>query len=156
MLFVKFLLGAAIVAFCTFLGYLFAGKYRARKSFFFEANAFNEKFLAELKFSRKPVGEFFKTVNAQGDFARLTEAAEAGGAAAPDFSFLSKSEKDFVSEYFSMLGKGDSASQLGYFSAQEQILKEKLFKSEKEAKERSELYTKLGLLFGLAFVILIV
>ena len=55
-----------------------------------------------------------------------------------------------------MLGRGDAQSQQSCFSAQKAILEEKKADSEREAKTRGELYLKLGLLAGLALVILIV
>ena len=55
-----------------------------------------------------------------------------------------------------MLGKGDAFSQKGYFEMQKSALEEKKTKSTAEAKRHGELYLKLGLLAGLAIVILIV
>ena len=57
---------------------------------------------------------------------------------------------------FSMLGTGDALSQKNYFSAQTAALTRKRENGVKEAKSRGELYVKLGLLAGLAAVILIV
>ena len=61
-----------------------------------------------------------------------------------------------IEDYFFMLGKGDSASQKGYFSS----LKDTLVKLENEtkieAKRYGDLYLKIGFLFGLLVLILIV
>lgn len=156
MLWLKFLLGGLSIAFCTLLGYLAAGKDRQRSKFYLALNTLNEKYLAELKFSRKPLGEFLAACNFSGDFCEFLNAFERTRTLCPDLSYLNKDEKAEIAEFFSMLGKGDSASQLGYFSAQAETVKKKSEKLFKEAKERSELYVKLGLLAGLAFVILII
>ena len=71
-------------------------------------------------------------------------------------SFLSEEEKREALAYFGQLGRGDSRSQLGYFEGKRSALLSKKERAEKDAKERGELYLKLGLLAGLAFVILIV
>ena len=69
---------------------------------------------------------------------------------------IPKEEWKEYGDYFSMLGKGDTVSQKNYFSSRKAILEEKKAVCEKECKTRNELYIKLGLLAGLAFVILIV
>lgn len=145
-----------MIAFCTLLGYLAAGKYRARKSFFSQMNALNEKFLAELKFARKPLKEFLADCSFEGDFNAFIKDFEQNRISAPAVSYLTQAEKEYAAAYFSMLGKGDSHSQLGYFTAQKDPLTQKCDQLEKEAKERGELYLKLGLLSGLAFVILVI
>ncbi len=156
MLWLKFVLGGLIIAFCTLLGYLAAGKFRARKSFFSQMNTLNEKFLAELKFARKPVKEFLADCAFQGDFGDLVKDFEQSRAPEWKFSYLTGTEKELAAEYFSMLGKGDSHSQLGYFTAQAETLRKMSEDAMKEAREKGELYLKLGLLAGLAFVILVV
>ena len=55
-----------------------------------------------------------------------------------------------------MLGKGDAQSQSVFFAAKRAALQQRREESEKEAKARGALYLKLGLLAGLAFVILII
>lgn len=156
MLWLKFVLGALIIAFCTLLGYFAAGKYRSRRSFFSQLNAFNEKYLAELKFSRKPLSLFLKEFSFSGDMAATFEEFQKSRAIKVDYPYLTEAEKSFAAEYLSMLGKGDSHSQSGYFSAQAAGLSESKKKSENDAKSYTDLYVKLGLLAGLAFVILIV
>ena len=152
---IKILLCMAIVAFCTALGYFFAEKYRARRRFFSQFCAFNERFLNELEFERKPVSAFLKSYEYTGDF----------GKAVKDFAekrqksgvrYLTTAEKALFEDYFSMLGRGDALSQKNYFGARKGTLAEKKTETEKEAKSRSDLYLKLGLLSGLAIVILII
>ncbi len=156
MLWIKFVLGILIVLFCTFLGYLFAAKYRERKSFFAQMYELNEKYLAELKYARKPLAKFLSDMNFKGDFAQVIKGFTADRSISLKYSYLSKEEQAEAEEYLKMLGRGDSHSQNGYFSAQSEELLARKNKSEKEAKSYTDLYLKLGLLAGLAFVILIV
>ena len=156
MIWLKFVLGGLIIAVCTLLGWFASAKYRARKSFFGQLCSLNEKYLAELKFARKPLSQFLSENHFTGDFEKTIAEFIKNHNVKIEYSYLTQAEKEFVGEYLSMLGKGDSHSQSGFFSAQMEELSTKKQKCEKEAKTCGELYLKLGLLAGLAFVILIV
>ena len=156
MLWIKFITGAFVVAFCVFLGYLAGAKHRNRKKFFAQLVLFNERYLTELSYARKPLSTFLREYPYSGDFGKAVNAFAEHRVTEPKLSYLTKEEKKMCADYFGMLGKGDAVSQKGYYSAQKGELEEKKAASEKEAKKRSELYLKLGLLAGLAFVILIV
>ena len=62
----KFLLGVAIIAFTTFCGYLLGKKYRIKKQFFLQLNEFNERFLSEIAYYRRPLREFIAGYAYQG------------------------------------------------------------------------------------------
>lgn len=150
----KLLLAGLSVAFCTLLGYLAAEKYRARKRFFTAMNTFNEKYLSELRFSRKPLPVFLKENHFSGEFATMLTSYPERKTDVERY-FLTAEERQQVKNYFEMLGRGDSHTQSGFFEAQQPQLAEAQKSCEKEAKERGALYLKLGLLAGFAFVILI-
>ena len=76
----KILICIAVIAFFTGLGYLISGKYRARKKFYTQFCAFNERYLNELTFTRKPLSSFLKEFEYTGDFGKTIEAAEKIGA----------------------------------------------------------------------------
>lgn len=152
----KFLVCICIVAFCIFLGYLAASKYRFRKKFFSQFAVFNERYLTELCYARKPLSDFLREYEYSGDFAKTVSTFVQQRVIESKLSYLTKDEKKLCADYFGMLGKGDAVSQKSYFSAQKGELSEKKTSCENEAKSRGELYLKLGLLAGLAFVILIV
>ena len=59
-------------------------------------------------------------------------------------------------QHLAQLGRGDARSQHDFFGIRRSTLVEKKGICVKQAKEKGELYLKLGLLAGLAFVILIV
>ena len=162
----KFLLGIVIVAFTSFCGYLLSKKYRIRKLFFTQFREFNDRFLNEMTYYRRPLAEFFTKYHYKGEFAFLLEDylsyIQKGQTSFEkllenaDFHFLKKEEKAFVCDYLSMLGKGDSASQKAYFGS----IKEQLKKLESNAgeigKKYADLYIKLGFLCGLFILILII
>lgn len=159
----KFFLGVAIVAFTTFCGYFLARKYRQRKMFFTQLQTFNERFLNEITYYRRPLTDFLNHYTYKGEFQLfLRYYLYAVGQNTnthnrmqfPECSFLTTEEKNVVEDYFLMLGKGDSVSQKTYFSAiNEQILR---LKNEAVAthKKYGDLYIKLGFLCGLFLLIL--
>ena len=162
---VKLFLGISVIAFFSFCGYLFAKKYRKRKQFFIQLYEFNNRFLNEISYYRRPIQEFIFKYPYKGEFKLFIQlfSNNIHGAGMlyndlehEEFSFLKKEEKGILMDYFSMLGRGDSSSQKSYFSS----VKEELIKRKNEAdveyKKYGDLYIKLGFLCGLLVLILIV
>ncbi len=162
---VKFLLGIAIVAFTSFCGRLLAKKYRQRKLFFKQMQEFNERFLSEISYYRRPVREFISSYAYKGEFQQLLrdyffaideKLGVLSLAEETQYSFLKEEEKRTVENYFLMLGKGDSSSQKGYFTSLKGRLSVLQEETEKEEKKYGDLYVKLGFLCGLLILILII
>ena len=156
MLWIKIALSCLIVAFGALLGWLWAGKSRARSKFYAQMYDFNERYLDELGYARKPLPVFLRDFPATGDFKKLLETFACTRAPQQAASYLTKDERKECEDYFSMLGRGDAQSQSGYFGARREALAAKKMACERDAKERCALGVKLGLLGGLAFVILII
>lgn len=152
----KILLAVIIIAVATLCGYLAGNKFRARRKYYAQLAAFNERYLNELDYARKPLADFLKEFTYTGDFAKSLNTFSESRAAKVDFSYLDQEERMACADYFAMLGKGDSLSQRSYFSSKKAGIEEKRAASEKDAKSRCALYLKLGVLAGLAAVILIV
>lgn len=164
---IKLVFGVLLVAFTSFCGYLLARKFRQRKSFFTQLNVFNERFLSELSYFKHPFLEFAQkyTYNNEFDDALQvfcehlgTETGRMSNAAGEfcDYSFLKKDEKTFIRDYFLTFGQGDSLSQKNYFSSVASTISAYKSKSEVDAKRYGDLYFKLGFLFGLAVLVLLI
>ncbi len=163
---IKFLLGVAIVAFTSYCGHLFTKKYRKRKLFFKQFKEFNERFLSEIAYYRRPLKQFIASYTYQDAFQDLlTEVfKERDNPTAIQrllyederFFFLKEDEKRIVEDYFLMLGRGDSTSQKSYFSTVKERLSTLQTATETDAKKYGDLYLKLGFLCGLLILILIV
>lgn len=161
----KFFLGLAIVAFTSFCGFLFAKKYRKRKGFFSQFYLFNERYLNELSYYRRPLAEFSFSYSYQGEFSILLECFFEYIEKEPqaffkvlegeEFSFLTKEEREEVKNYFSMIGKGDSLSQKNYFLSLKERLQKRSTETESASKKYGDLFIKLGFLCGLLILILI-
>lgn len=162
----KFLLGVAVVAFTSFCGYLLARKYRQRQLFMRQLCTFNERFLSEISYYRRPIAEFVRKYTYKdefGEFLRIFFYSLEKNTPLfqdvlkkPEFSFLQEEEKTIVGDYFLMLGKGDSASQKLYFSSMRETLSKQCREAEQTCKKYADLYVKIGFLFGLLIMILIV
>ena len=70
----KFLLGLCIVALTSVCGWILAGKYRRRKSFFAQTFEFNERFLGEVSYAKRPLGEFIERYSYTGEFEAILRA----------------------------------------------------------------------------------
>ena len=166
MIVAKYVLSILMVAFTSFCGYLLAKKYRKKKEFYIQFSLFNERFITELSYFRRPILQFIHSYAYKGEFLfflnaylELNDKSNAHLQSITEhaaFYFLTFDEKAMLINYFSMLGKGDSHSQKSYFSS----IKDFLNKAENQAiencKKYETLYLKLGFLFGVLIIILII
>lgn len=161
----KILLGIAVVAFTTLCGYIFSKKYRQRQQFFTQFCEFNERFLSEIAYYRRPIVDFLTTYTYKDEFNELlseyyTSLKRAGEKGFlidfSRFSFLKEEELAVLNDYFSMLGKGDSSAQTTYFSSVKGTLAKYQTTASDEAKKYGDLYIKIGFLCGLFILILII
>ncbi len=158
---IKFCLGVAIVALTSFIGYLLSKKYRQRKDFFIQLCTFNDRYLSELAYRRRPIREFASSYVYYGEFNALLQEfflgiEEGADFNFPDYNFLSKEEKTLITDYFLMLGRGDSFSQKGYFSSLKETISSHTAKVTEDGKRYGDLYIKIGFLCGLLILILII
>ncbi len=160
---IKFIIGIAVVVFSTYIGRLFSRRYKRRKDFFQAFDSFNHRFLSELGYSKRPIGELCASIQTKGEFYDLVNAVMSQRAARrsspadlAEYYFLSQEERGLTREYFSVFGKGDTASQKSYFSQAGNSISSLKTKAEDDYKKYSDLYTKLGFLCGLAVMVIIV
>jgi stage III sporulation protein AB len=162
----KYVFGIGIVAFSSFCGYFLAKKYRKRKQFLQQFKEFNERFLSEVTYFRRPIKAFVASYAYKGEFDRFLrtffEQLDKGQAQAcsfdfkSEYSFLKEEERQTVADYFLMLGRGDSHSQKGYFASVKERLIAQYSAAENDCKKYVDLYIKLGFLCGLLILILMI
>ena len=162
----KILFGLTIVAISTTFGYFLSKKYRQRRRFMGQFREFNEQFINEITYYRRPIRDFLTTHSFDGEFHTLLEdysvllehsiAGETEFLDLSAYTFLLENEKIDINDYFMMMGKGDSASQKCYFLS----MRDRLTKYEADAiaqgKKYENLYVELGFLCGLFILILII
>jgi len=158
----KLILGIVIVAFTSFCGSLLAKKYKKRRDFLIQLSEFNDRFLNEVNYYKRPLKEFFAEYQYKdefGDFLLNYTAklgTQNGEIEVDDYDFLMDEDKRIVQNYFSMLGKGDTASQKTYYGGMKEIVKSTYLDAENTYKKYGNLYVKIGFLCGLLFLILII
>ena len=162
----KLIMGVCIVAFSTFCGYLFSRKFRRRKDFIQQLKAFNDRFLSEIAFRKRPIKAFIAAYTYTGDFDKLLSIycnglekrceLVFGMDIKKEYSFLKEEDCRVVNDYFLMLGKGDSFSQKGYFASSKGVLENLCVEAENNCKKYVPLYVKLGFLCGLTLLILLI
>ena len=69
---------------------------------------------------------------------------------------LNMEDKKLLTEFFSFLGMGDTNSQVSRCQIYREFVNKRLEEAEKEVREKSKLYTSLGVSFGLFIVILLI
>ena len=144
---IKSILCVTLLIFTSGIGYGFALKYRKRKQFFTQLYEFNEKFLHELSFSRRPLAEFIKNTCFKGEFLDLLRAFVALEESEVCFlnffsniTFLKTEEEQEITQFFADLGKGDSESQKKSFSNRLKLLSQKKIEVENEYKKYSNFF----------------
>ena len=160
---IQFAVGIAVVIFSTYCGRAMAKRYKLRKGFFLEMYEFNTQFLTELGYAKRPLQELVLSYPSKGEFGELLKEVlrrrferKKLPVDLTAYTYLTDDEKRFVLEYFQSLGKGDANSQKIYFSHVENSLQALKIKAEDECTKKTELYTKLGFLAGLAILIIVV
>lgn len=156
-----------VVALTTFIGYLLAKKYRQKKTFFTQFSQFNERFLSEISYLRRPLFALKEKYDYDGEFALLLDDFYANlgenalktaklNAFFEKRGYFTQDEKSLTIDYFSTLGKGNGASQKAYFTAVKTEIDRFLQKAKEEEQKRGELYVKLGFLIGLTILVVAV
>ena len=160
---IKFVVGIVVVLFATYCGRALANKYKVRKMLYADMYAFNVRLLEEIAYGKRPLEDFCQKYATGATFGlllkdllqhralRKTLEVDMG-----EYTFLAEDEKRFIQEYFSAIGRADSYSQKAYFAQAANRLQSLKAKGEEECKSRTDLYTKLGFLAGLAVLIIVV
>jgi stage III sporulation protein AB len=162
----KIIFGLAIVVISTLLGYVLSKKYRQRRRFLGQFREFNEQFINEITYYRRPIKAFLDRQRFDGEFqvllqsydALLDQYTEKEGKVLDlsPYTFLSENEKADVYDYFMTLGKGDSESQKRYFLSMQERLTNYEAKAISQGKKYENLYIELGFLCGLFILVLII
>lgn len=154
----KIFLCVVLVVLCTAAGVALTQKYKQRKVFMHDLHCFNERLLGEVSYTRLPLSSFFDKYEYGKDFTSVLQEIKQNRfeRVKIEFRYLADSQKQLVHDYFSMIGKSDARSQENYLNAVRGELEKEKTCTEAEYKKYFGLYTKLGFLFGLIIVILLI
>ena len=159
---IKGLVCLSILIFTTTIGYLFASKYRNRKVFFLQFYQFNEGFLRELEYMKRPLRQFIESCVYKGDFLDILQRFlenlgdyELFLSNFPEIGYINNEEMRLIDDYFNSLGRGDTVTQRQHFSNLREVIGSISKKCELEYKKYGDLYIKMGVLIGLAIIVVI-
>lgn len=154
-----------IIVCCTaYFGSYFAGEYRRREQLYYDLLSFCNSYSANLNFRQLPLERLVSSSGAVygKQFNALFSAYAGGGAAAQPGGKhkvgvrLSVTETQYISGFFSVLGKTDGASQqqeIGYYK---QYFETRLKEAQEESKKKVPMMQKIGVLTGILLCILII
>ena len=116
---IKLFLSVLLVALCSAFGWILTRRYKQRKDFFYALDLFNARFINEVSYTKLPLAAFFDKYPFSGDFGKLLEEKKNSGFVSDTFDvpYLTQDEKNFVRDYFMMIGRSDSASQKDYLQS---------------------------------------
>lgn len=152
----RLVLGVVFLILSTFFGYKFSSKFSERRIFYNDFYSFNKKLSNEVAFSKNSIVNLVEKKENDGYFIGQVKKIilEKNNKVQLTNSY-SKEENDFFNDYLDNIGNGDSLSQRKYLEGVEEILKEKRQLTQDEEKKYKKLYIKLGFLFGLILLIVI-
>lgn len=148
------LIGVMGVIFCTIIGKILSEKYIKRKNFYCDFYNFNQKMKSEISFKQSSIKSIIEKLNNQTFRAYLNQTVILGDDDL-SVSFLNNEENDFLKEYVNNIGIFDKDSQLLYLNSVDSQIKTLYKNSFDEEKKYRKLYVKLGFLFGLIFLVIV-
>ena len=169
MLGIKIIIYSCIFLSCSAIGMLISKKYEERVKELKEfKNALN-MFKTKIKFTYEPIPEIFEQISKQihtntGAIFKLAscnmEALTAGEAwnMAVDTNILNINEEDksILKNLSKLLGQTDLEGQISQIELTSNFLDEQIVKAEKERLKSEKMYRTLGMVIGLAIVIILI
>ena len=147
-------IGVLAVFLGTFAGVFLSSKYVKRKKFYSEFNSFNIKLKSEITFGQKTIKELISSLD-KGLFQNYLYESFFNNNADMYIVFLNDDENAFLKEYVSYIGRGDNVSQMNYLLTCDESIKKLCNSTYEEEKRYRKLYIKLGFLFGLVILVVL-
>lgn len=152
----KIFLGILFLIISTYVGYRASLKYTLRKKYYKDFFQFNSSLKNNVRFTLDSINKTIESFLNKGDFIRLflliiNDKKQVGYV----IKYLNNDENEFMYNYVNSIGKTDRESQLNYLIYVEGEISQKLKNSEEDEKKYKQLYVKLGFLFGLVVLVLL-
>ncbi len=152
------LLGIFILLSCTFAGYIKSANYKKREKFFEEFLSFNRQMMSEINYSKNSLPEVLSEKKGESEFEKVLKeySEKISEGEVEERKYLKKEENEFMNRYFSNLGRSDSQTQSELLKAEEENIKRYFESARQDSLKYSGMYVKMGLLIGLAGLIILV
>ena len=148
--------GIVLLAVCVVIGFFYSQKYTVRKKEFEFLKTFNSRVKSEVAFSKSSLVSLVKKIDDERAvanyvrefFLRKNDRLEGLGV-------LKKEEKEFLSDYVKKLGQGDVSAQKDFLSEAGVVIDGYLSECVRQEKQYGSLCLKVGFLFGLIILIIL-
>ena len=152
----KIILGIIIMILCVVIGYFYSKKYRERKKCFEDFKNFNGRVKNEVNFSQTSLISIVKSISTDTAFNSYVHGYFIDKNDSIDkLKFFNEHERTFVSDYMKNIGQGDKNSQSQFLESSENQIEKYLDDAIEEDKKYRPLCIKLGFLFGLIILIIL-
>lgn len=147
-------LGIIVLVLSTYIGYATSKKYSVRKGYYSAFLEFNKRLKNEISFSQQTLLKIIKNVKDENCFyVAIKDVIIDKKSLDLSDKIFSEEEQAFLSNYLSVIGKGDRQSQLKYVETVESQITEYLKNANEDEKKYKVLFIKLGFLIGLMFLV---
>lgn len=148
--------GIILLAVSTFLGFYYSRKYTERRKAFKSLDAFNSKLKEEVAFAKTSIVAIVKNIENDNIINEYIRDFFLSKKENPEkLKNLSEEEKNFFVDYVRRIGQGDKKSQKEYLEAAELKINGYVVAAEEADKKYRPLCIKLGFLFGLIILIIL-
>ena len=156
MFIIKIIVGILSVIVFTKIGYDKSKNYKEKLAFYNSITLFCDKFLVELEYKKSHVEKVLKDSYSSSSAKKLFNSYlnDKNNLIFPDF--LNNEEKSILSDFFMKLGLGDTDSQKIYVKSYKNTFEKKASESWQNFKKYSNLYLKIGFMFGLTLMIVVI
>lgn len=159
----KFALGGILCFVCAYLGIVGKKYYDKRYAYLKDFYSFVLELIDNISFAQDRLSDIGKRYADSGkgafrnDLRGYSETLEDGGAAEKcfDSKYLKKCDRAYVQEFFMNLGKVDYDTQLSKLNLTKAQMEKTVSKAENDCKTTGNLLSKLGLLAGIAIMIIL-
>lgn len=158
----KMICGAILCVCISYIGLEIKKVYSIRVRYLEDYTVFINELIEEISFFKSPIGKFVDSIKEfkKKEFRKTLD--EFGKAITENREFilkniyLNKRDVEIIQNCFNAIGKTDAATQLTNLKNSKIYAEEMLKRAEKEYKTKGQLYGKLGILLGLAIMIIVV
>ena len=152
----KIIIGITIMILCVVIGYFYSKKYQERKKCFEDLKNFNGRVKNEVNFSQTSLISIVKSISTDTAFNSYVHGYFIDKNDSIDkLKFFNEHERTFVSDYMKNIGQGDKNSQSQFLESSEKQIEKYLDDAIEEDKKYRPLCIKLGFLFGLIILIIL-
>ncbi len=158
---VKIFICIVVIISSTLIGKSFTDKHAKKLSFFSLLKDFNSSLKRNVKFRRQNLIELLDLKSNDEDFNCFLSSYKLKVLSKSDEEYfypkwIDNDDKYFLKSYIEGIGKNGSQSELDFINSYEEIIDEKLLKIKEDKRKFANLGQKLGFIFGVGLVVIII